>query len=321
VLIPVAITIAQRVQPQEKAGRVLEVLVLGIAISSSIGGMGTVMGSGENAIASGLLSQVTDFRFMDWMKYGLPLVLLLLPLTWWLLLRVVPIPKIVIDIRPIVQEIQRAGSLTTQEREILGVLAVSVFLWVAGANLERWLQLPTTLLSTAIVAIGAVVFLSIEEVIDWNDLKGVNWGVFFVIGAGLTLGDALNKTGASAWFAGLLGPLLLGLPYLAVLSVLVLTGFLLTQFMNNVALGAILAPVLITMATASDIAPARLLIPTIFAVALAYMLPGASARMTLVAVTGAVSPRLMIRAGLIIGIPSALVILFFFYGLSLLNLI
>lgn len=321
VLIPVAISIVQHVQRSEDANRALTLLVLAIAYSASIGAIATIMGSGENAIASGLLSQVTDFRFLDWMKYGLPLVLMLLPLTWWLLLKVVRIPRIVIDIRPIVQEMQRAGSLTTQEREILGVLAVSVFLWVAGANLERWLQLPTTLLSTAIVAIGAVVFLSIEEVIDWNDLKGVNWGVFFVIGAGLTLGDALNKTGASAWFAGLLGPLLLGLPYLAVLSVLVLAGFLLTQFMNNVALGAILAPVLITMATASHIAPARLLIPTIFAVALAYMLPGASARMTLVSVTGAVPPKLMIRTGLIIGLPSALVILIFFYGLSLLNLI
>ncbi|RIK37311.1 MAG: sodium-anion symporter [Chloroflexi bacterium] len=321
VLIPVAISIVQHVQRSEDANRALALLVLAIAYSASIGAIATIMGSGENAIASGLLSQITDFRFLDWMKYGLPLVLFLLPLTWLLLLRAIPIPKIVIDTRPIVQEMQRAGSLTNQEREILGVLAVSVFLWVAGSNLESWLQLPTTLLSTAIVAIGAVVVLSIEEVIDWNDLKGVNWGVFFVIGSGLTLGDALNKTGASRWFAELLAPLLLGLPYLAILSALVLIGFVLTQFMNNVALGAILAPVLITMATASNIAPARLLIPTIFAVALAYMLPGASARMTLVSVTGAVPPKLMIRTGLIIGLPSALVILIFFYGLSLLNLI
>ena len=57
VLIPVAITIAQRVQPQEKAQRALQLLVLGIAFSSSIGGMGTIMGSGENAIAGGLLDR------------------------------------------------------------------------------------------------------------------------------------------------------------------------------------------------------------------------------------------------------------------------
>ena len=169
------------------------------------------------------------------------------------------------------------------------------------------------------VAIGAVVILSIEEVIDWNDLKGVNWGVFFVIGSGLTLGDALNKSGASQWFADMLAPLLLGLPYIVILSALIGIGFLLTQFMNNVALGAILAPLLITVAGASGIAPVRLLIPTIFVVALAYTLPGAPARMTLVSVTGAVEPKEMLRAGVIVGAPSALIILGFFYVLSLFN--
>ena len=72
VLIPVAITIAQRVQPQEKAPRALQLMILGIAFSSSIGGMGTVMGSGENAIAGGLLLQVGDFGFLNWMTYGRP---------------------------------------------------------------------------------------------------------------------------------------------------------------------------------------------------------------------------------------------------------
>ncbi|MCL4860423.1 MAG: DASS family sodium-coupled anion symporter [Caldilineaceae bacterium] len=319
VLIPVAISIVQHVQRSEDARRALALLVLGIAFSASIGGIATIMGSGENAIASGLLSQIMAFGFLDWMKYGLPVVVILLPLSWFLLLQTIRIPTIVIDTRPIAQEIQRIGGLSNPERETLVVLGISVLLWVAGSNLEYWLQLPATLLSSAVVAIGAVVILSIEEVIDWNDLKGVNWGVFFVIGSGLTLGDALNKSGASQWFADMLAPLLLGLPYIVILSALIGIGFLLTQFMNNVALGAILAPLLITVAGASGIAPVRLLIPTIFVVALAYTLPGASARMTLVSVTGAVEPKEMLRAGVIVGAPSALIILGFFYVLSLFN--
>ena len=84
-------------------------------------------------------------------------------------------------------------------------------LWLTGSTLESVLHLPATLLSSAVVAIGAVALLSIEEIVDWNDLKGVNWGVFFVIGAGLTLGDALGKTGASAWVADQIAPSLIGL--------------------------------------------------------------------------------------------------------------
>ncbi len=315
-LIPVAISIAQRVSHPQAAQRVLTLLILGIAYSSSIGAIATIMGSGENAIASGLLDEIMDFGFLNWMKYGLPIVLLLLPLSWSILLGVLPAPSVRIDTGPAATELARLGGLKGPERKILAVLLVSVVLWVSGPSLESMLHLPRTLLSSAVVAIGAVALLSIDEVIDWNDLKGVNWGVFFVIGAGLTLGDALDKTGASAWFATQLAPALEGLPYGVILVVLVMLGFSLTQFINNVTLGAILAPVLITLAQASGISPPRLLLPTIFSLALAYMLPSASARMTLVAVTGAVEPKEMIRAGLAVGLPSALVVIAFFYGLS-----
>ncbi len=321
VLIPVAITIAQRVEPREKAARVLQLLILGIAFSSSIGGMGTLMGSGENAIAGGLLGQAGSFSFLDWMEFGVPLVLMLVPLTWFLLRRALPVANVVIDTEPAVRELERLGDLKPPEREIIGVMAVSVGLWVTGSMLESVLGLPATLLSSAVVAIGAVALLSIEEIVDWNDLKGVNWGVFFVIGAGLTLGDSLDKTGASAWFAQLLAPALDGLPYAVVLGILVLSGFVLTQFMNNVTLGAILAPVLITLAQAMGVNPAALVAPTIMAVALAYMLPSASARMTLVAVTGAIERRDMVRVGLIVGLPSALLVYSFFYILSSIGLL
>lgn len=323
VLIPVAITIAQRVPRPEDAQKALTLLILCIAYSASIGAMATVMGSGENAIASTALDQslVNGFGFLDWMKYGLPLVVILLPLSWFLLLQVIKLPNLTIDTSPVEQELERTGSLSMPEREILLVLGVSVIFWVAGANIEAWLNLPTSILSSAVVAIGAVAVLSVEEIVDWNDLKGVNWGVFFVIGAGLTLGYALEKTGANAWFAALLAPILQPLPYVVILASLVAISFILTQFMNNVTLGAILTPVLVTLGEASGITPLRLLLPTIFSLALAYMLPGASARMTLVAVTGAVESKDMVRAGLVVGIPSAFVVLIFFYALSRFGLV
>jgi solute carrier family 13 (sodium-dependent dicarboxylate transporter), member 2/3/5 len=321
VLIPVAITIAQQVPRAEDARKALAVLMLAIAYSSSLGGIATIMGSGENAIASGLLGQVTTFRFFDWMQYGLPVVLLLIPVSWFLLPRIFKMPAITIDTAPARQELQRLGNLSGPEREIIVVLGISIALWITGASVEQFLQLPATLLSSAVVAIGAVALLSVEEVVDWNDLKGVNWGVFFVIGAGLTLGDALTKTGASVWFADLVAPMLQGLPYVAILAVLVVMAFVLTQFMNNVPLGAILTPVLITLGTATGIDPVRLVIPTIFAVGLAFALPSGSARMTLIAVTGAVSSKEMMRTAMIVGIPSAVVLFLFFYAASLVGFI
>ena len=313
VLIPVAITIAQRVQRAEDAQRVLKMLVLGIGYSASVGAIATVMGSGENAIASG---QLVDFGFLQWMVYGLPVAVCLLPISWFLLLKVFPGPNIEIDTLPALREMLRLGRFSSAEVKIVAALAISVVLWISGSAIEQYFGLPKTILSSAVVAIGAVAALSVEEVIDWNDLKGVNWGVFFVIGAGLSLGDALTTTGAGAWLASQLAPLLTGLPYATILLVLILLGFVLTQFMNNVTLGAILSPILIELGQASNIPPVRLLIPTIFVLALAYALPAASARMTLVAVSGAVDRKDMVRAGLLIGAPSAALIWCFFYMLS-----
>ena len=236
-------------------------------------------------------------------------------------MRLMRMPNVRIDTRPALRDFVRMGPLSDTERKILFVLAICVFLWVAGGYVEQLFNLPATLLSSAIVSIAAIAFLSISEIVDWNDLKGVNWGVFLVIGAGFTLGDALQKTGASAWFASMLAPTLAGMPFVAILFAVIMVSFTITQFMNNVALGAILTPVLVTVGQASGIVPLQLVIPTVLAMGLAYMLPSASARMTLVAVSGAVERKDQLLTGLLIGVPSALLIVIFFYVLSVFGMI
>ncbi len=320
-LIPVAISIAQQVGDEEDARKFLAVLVLAIGYGASIGGIGTPMGSGENAIASGQLTQVIPFTFFNWIAYGLPMVVVLVPITWIMLLLAFRVPNASLEVTPALRELVKARGLNGEQKEIIGVLGLSIFLWVAGAMIEHWLLLPATLLSSATVAILAVALLSVEELIDWNDLKGVNWGIIFVIGAGLTLGDALDKSGASAWIVGLVEPLLGGLPYIAILALLVVSTFTLTQFMNSVTYGAILSPILVTLGVTSGIAPPRLILPFVFTLALCYMLPNSSARMTLVAVSGAVDSPSMLRSGLIVGIPSAIIVFVFFAVLSTLGLI
>ncbi len=316
VLIPVAISIAQQVRSEEHANKVLQVLILGIAYGASIGAMATPLGGAEIAISVGLLSDVQPFGFLEWMKYGLPLAIIILPLAWFLLIKALGVPNIRINTDATTNEIRRMGGFTQPENEILMVLGLSVVLWVGGPALEELLGLPATILNSAVVAIGAVVLLSIEEIIDWNDLKGVNWGVFFIIGAGLTLGDALDKTGASLWLANLLAPMLQDLPYAVILSFLIPTIYVLTQFTNSVTWAAILAPMLITLGEASGIGAARLVVPMTLTLPFCFLLPISSARMTLVFATGAVSRKNMIKAGLTVGIPSIIIVLLFFLAMS-----
>ncbi len=321
VLIPLAITVAQYVPQQEHAKRVVATLVLGIAFAASLGGMSTVVGSGENAIAAGYLASAGSFGFLDWMIYAVPLVVCLLLMAWWLLLRLMKLPPLHLDLRMAKRELVRIGAITPTERRILTVLAGCIVLWVGGGAIEEWLGLPDTLLSSTVVSIGAVAYLSFSDIIDWNDLKGVNWGVFLVIGAGFTLGDALQKSGANEWFASVLAPVLTTLPPAVVVFAVVAISFTITQFINNVALGAILTPVLMGVALASNVPPERLVLPAIISLGLAFTFPGGSARMTLVAVSGAVDRKEMLRVGFLIALPSALLIALFFTTLGALGLI
>lgn len=321
VLIPVALTIAQRMPNADDARRALPLLVLAVAYGASIGGLATIVGGGENTIAAGVINQVQRFGFIDWMKYGLPVALLLLPLSWWLLRWANPTADVRLDLTSVEADIARSGPLTSAEREILVVMALAVVLWVTGEQVEKILGLPPTVLSSVIVAIVAVAYLSFEEIVDWNDMKGVNWGVFLVIGAGFTLGSALDKTGANAWIAQLAQPVLQPLPFAVTLLIVIGLGFVITQFINDVTLGAIFSPILVALAQAIGIPPARLVVPTIIAVGLAYMLPGASARMALVSVTGAVDRKQMVRTGLIVGLPSVLVVYLFFLLMTYAGLI
>jgi sodium-dependent dicarboxylate transporter 2/3/5 len=170
------------------------------------------------------------------------------------------------------------------------------------------------------VAVMAVSYLAIREIIDWEDLKGVSWGIFLVIGAGLSLGEALSRNGVTDWFATLIGPLVTGLPLFFTLLLLILLSGVMTNLLNNTTIAAVFVPVLIALAQESPLfEPVQLVLPVTLATTFGYSLPSASGRMALIAATGIVERGKMIRYGLIATLFSSVTLAIFFYLLSLLG--
>lgn len=319
-LIPVALTISRQVEDAELSRRLLVLMVLGIAYSASLGGMATIMGAASNAVAAGLLAEVRPWRFMDWMKYGLPALVLLFPMTWWLLLRLLPVPFERLDVGQVSVQLKKQGPMTRQEKELLAALGVVILLWVGGEQLEKTLALPPTLLSAAIVGVAVVAYLAVRGVMNWEDIKGVSWGIFLIIGAGLSLGDTLVRTGTTNWLAGLLGPAVTGMPLLVSLIALVLISAVLTNLLNNTTITALFVPVLISIAKSDPgINVVELVMPVALATTFGYSLPSASGRMALIAASGIVKPGEMMRYGIIMTVASSLALALFFYVLSLLD--
>ena len=65
-------------------------LLLGIAYAANIGGIATLIGTAPNMALNGFMEEQygVSISFLDWMKVGLPVSLVLLPLTWFTLTRI-----------------------------------------------------------------------------------------------------------------------------------------------------------------------------------------------------------------------------------------
>ena len=322
VLIPVAITISNQVQEKERSQELLVLLVLGIAYAASLGGMATITGSASNAVASEFLAEIRPWTFLDWMKYGVPSLLVIFPATYLLLVRLKPVKVSQLDIEVARRELNKIGRLRRVEWEILAVMALAITLWISGASVEDGLGLPVTFMSPAIVGMLAVAYLSLRDIIEWEDVKGVSWGMFFAISAGLALGEALNRSGATMWLTDLVYPVISGSPFLLSLILIVFASAMLTNVVNNATVVAVFAPIMIEIArTNPSFNSLQLILPLTLATTFGYALPSASGRMALISATGIVKPGDMFRYGMAIAFVSSLLLVGLFYLFTILNLI
>jgi sodium-dependent dicarboxylate transporter 2/3/5 len=322
VLIPVALTISSQVPDQEQSKELLVLLVLGIAYAASVGGMATVTGSASNAVASEFLAEIRVWRFIDWMKYGVLALTFVFPATWWTLKKALNVSLKELDIEATRRELENLGGMRGVEREVLGVLGITIFMWIGGSFLEEAFGLPSTFLSPAIVGMISVSYMALRGIIQWEDVKGVSWGMFFAIAAGLALGEALKRSGATAWLTDISSPLLSDTPFILALVIVVFASALLTNVVNNATVAAVFVPIMIDLAAADPAFNSlRLVLPLTMATTFGYALPSASGRMALISATGIVESRDMRRYGMIMAVVSSVILIALFYLLGMFKLI
>jgi sodium-dependent dicarboxylate transporter 2/3/5 len=320
VLIPVVLTIANQIEDKNQAKEVTLLLVLGIAYSASLGGMVTITGSASNAVAFGFLARTMKWTFIDWMKYGFPAFIVVFPVTWWVLERLIKVSLRRMDITLAKNELSSLGPLRPVEREIIFIITITVALWITGSYIETILVLPDTVLSPSVVSMVVVAYLAIRRIIVWEDVQDVGWGMIFIIGAGLALGETMARTGATDWLTIPITPLLTGVPFLISLLFLVFSGALLTNVINNATVVAVFTPILISIAERHpSINVLQLVIPLTLATTFGYSLPSASGRMALISATGIVERQDMIRYGIVITLVSSFILTALFYIFTLLG--
>lgn len=326
-LIPVTIGIAHRVtQEKEKGHRIAVVLLLAVAASTIIGGMATIIGSSPNAVASGFLVKAgVDWDFVDWMIVGLPLSMIILLMSWVILLKFYPVDVDVIDLSWVEEERKELGPISNDEKKVLIVFGGAVAFWIFGERVALLLHIGVPYIegfnAPAVVAALAAVLLFVTKALDWEDAKLIPWGLFLIVGAGLSIGRAMIDSGTADWmgngiisgtsFLEVLGdPLYLMILLLAIAFLAVI----LSNFMNNTATAAVLIPIMISMALTPKflgIDVRVFVLPVAFSMVLAFATPVATPSSTLVYGTGMVTKRELAITGILISAPAVIITVLF----------
>ena len=290
-MLPLAMGMMSHLDP-EKDRKTFVFVLLGIAYASSVGGLGSLVGSPPNAIAAKALG--LDFR--GWMNYGLPMMLALMPLvlfSMYVLLR--PDFSRKVDIgnsEPIPWNLPRLLTLL--------VFIVTAIAWILGAQIKATFGIDSP---DTVVALAAAVTVVVLGLVTWRDVAAnTDWGVLLLFGGGIALSSLLDKSGASlALGQALASQFVTTHPFIVILAVAAFI-IMLTEFTSNTASAALLVPVFASIATQLNLPKEALVMVIGIGASCAFMLPVATPPNAIVFGTGLIKQREMMQVGMLLNV-------------------
>ena len=304
ILLPVAIAALE----QTEDGEHLRVpLLLSIAYGASIGGIGTPVGSATNLMFIAAYREATgiEIGFLEWMKLGVPVVVILVPAAWlWLT-------------RGLHRETQFAiadlGPWNREERRVLIVFALTALAWTTRTGpWGGWSRLlgVSGMDDGTVALLAAVVMFVLPDgrggrLLDWNTASRIPWGILLLLGGGIAIARAFATSGLSEIVAQSLSHLG-GLPVLPMIALTCLIVMALTEVTSNTATTALTMPILAAAGLAANIDPVLLMAPGVISASCAFMLPVSTSPNAIVFSAGGISVGRMAVEGFtvnLMGIP------------------
>jgi solute carrier family 13 (sodium-dependent dicarboxylate transporter), member 2/3/5 len=291
-MLPLAIGILNQTEAHSRRGSTVPFLLLGLAYSASIGGLGTVIGSPPNGIAAAQLG----LSFAEWLVFGVPAVLVLLPAMIGVLYLVFrPQPGLRIHAG------NQVFRFTAGRKVALAIFAAAALCWSFGGQLGPMLGISAGF--DTVVALGVVAALLFFRVVGWRQIdRGTDWGVLLLFGGGLALSGILRETGASLFLARLLTESVGGWPVMLLVGAVVMFVIFLTELSSNTATAALFVPIFHSVALELGVAPGLIVVPLALAASCAFMMPVATPPNALVFGSGRITQREMMAAGLVLNL-------------------
>lgn len=316
-MLPIASSVIAILEPEQR-DKLARPILLSVAWAANIGGMATLIGTPPNMIFAGFMSEQLNRQigFVEWLPIGLSASTLLGTIAYLILRRGLGHNELSPSEEArtrnwLKDEWNRLGTLSTAQRRVAIVFALTAILWILRPYLNIWI--PFIEWSDTGIALAAAVLLftvfdgSDKSVLNWGDTKALPWGILLLFGGGLALAGTLQ---ASEWFV-LLGDQLKslqGIPFATWLLVMALLGVFATELLSNMALVSALLPLVYSLATALGLDFYALSLPLVLGASCAFMLPMATPPNAIVFSTGSLSMSYMIYRGIALNLLSVVLL-------------
>jgi len=301
-------------------------LVLAVAYAATIGGLATPIGTPPNGIAlTQLRLDGIEVSFGQWMAVGVPAVVVLLPMAWFILSR-----GLKVDAKGaegaqarVRQELAKLGPLSQPEARVAMIFFLIAGFWMISTLIAGWIgatllgggRIDSGHVDTIIATAGALLLFIVpagnghrRPLLVWADAQRIPWGILLLFGGGLALAAAADLSGLSPWLANGLG----GLSSLHPAIVIFLIGLLvivITEFASNIATISLMGPVLLSVAASHpSLGAASFIVPAAMAASMGFAMPVGSASNAIAYGTGKVKQADMIRRGLMMNFAALIVL-------------
>ncbi|UCC81165.1 MAG: SLC13/DASS family transporter [Candidatus Zixiibacteriota bacterium] len=316
------------------------VLMLGIAYGASVGGIATPIGTPPNIEFLGQFERgfpdAPGISFFKWIKVFFPLTVILIPLVWFVLIKVLGLKsqKAAIGRKVIKEELRKLGPMNSAEKRIMVIFALTAFLWIFRADIvtglftvpgwSRLLPYPDLIHDATVAVFMAIILFIIPAgkkhagkfLMDWPTARKLPWGILLLFGGGFAIAGGFTISGLDKLIGLALKPYLVFHPLIIVFMICLLLTFL-TELTSNTATTAALLPIMKGTALALGFNPLLLMIPATISASMAFMLPVATPPNAIVFASGRIKMGEMVRVGLVLNLFIAIIVACFVYFLVL----
>ena len=270
-------------------------IALSIPVAANVGGMGTPVGTPPNAIALGALENAgVKVTFLQWMLAAVPLMLVLLALSWaFIAWRYIPSDA--------------TFNIDTSARFEKSRSAI-IFYSVAGATILLWMTESLHHISANVVGFLPVVVLLMTKVMSGDDLRALDWPVLWLVAGGIALGSGVAATGLDKWMLGSIQ--WASIPGMLLIFVLALVGWVTSNVISHSASANLLIPMGMGLAATVSTSAAEIAIVIALGCSLGMCLPISTPPNAIAYSTGTTPTREMAVVGIVVGVVGIILLAF-----------